>query len=159
MRYEADQAADGAGRSDAAEMTDKAVRSRPEGFFPARRGGRIDHAHHAGGAKRALIETVFEWSSNAIRRGGSAAGGGQARTRSLIVVPRNHSHVFTDRGYPSRGNNIPRPGARGAGQGWRRARQLARQPGSFPYTTLGYQQRPGCAAVGRPDLTVSAPRT
>lgn len=153
VQYEADKAADGAGEPTLTEMTDKAVRmllADPKGFFLHVEGGRIDHAHHAGNAKRALIETVE--FSNAIRRTVDLLQAAGKLDETLIVVTADHSHVFTIAGYPSRGNNIlglvrEVPAKDGDA--------LANSPDSkgLPYTTLGYHNGPGVRSGGRPDLT------
>ncbi len=62
--------------------------------------GRIDHAHHAGNAYRALTDTVE--LSNAVRK---ALEKTNAKD-TLIVVTADHSHTFTIAGYPERGNPI-----------------------------------------------------
>jgi alkaline phosphatase len=63
-------------------------------------GGRIDHAHHAGNAYRALTETIE--LSNAVR----AASQKVNLDETLIIVTADHSHTFNMLGYPARGNNI-----------------------------------------------------
>jgi alkaline phosphatase len=59
-------------------------------------GGRIDHAHHAGNAWRALTdaEELDRAVGEAIRR--------VALGNTLIIVTADHSHVFTMAGYPLR---------------------------------------------------------
>ena len=62
--------------------------------------GRIDQAHHAGNAYRALRDTVE--LSNAVR----AATAKIDLDDTLIIVTADHSHTLTMMGYPARGNNI-----------------------------------------------------
>ena len=153
VQYEADKGADGAGEPSLTQMTDKSVRmllKDPKGFFLHVEGGRIDHAHHAGNAKRALLETIE--FSNAIRRTVELLQAAGKLDETLIIVSADHSHVFTIAGYPSRGNNIlglvrEVPGKDGDG--------LANTPDAngLPYTTLGYQNGPGVRVGGRPNLT------
>lgn len=154
VQYEADKAKDGAGEPTLTEMTDKALRllmKDRHGFFLHVEGGRIDHAHHAGNAKRALIETIE--FSNAIRRTVEVLRAAGQLDDTLIVVSADHSHVFTIAGYPSRGNNIlglvrEVPAKDGA--------PMSNTPDAngLPYTTLGYQNGPGHrGAAGRPNLT------
>lgn len=153
VQYEADKAADGAGEPSLTQMTDKSVRmllKDPKGFFLHVEGGRIDHAHHAGNAKRALIETIE--FSNAIRRTVELLQAAGKLDETLIIVSADHSHVFTIAGYPSRGNNIlglvrDVPSKDGD--------PLANSPDSngLPYTTLGYANGPGVRVGGRPNLT------
>ncbi len=153
VQYEADKALDGAGEPTLTDMTDKSVRllmKDPKGFFLHVEGGRIDHAHHAGNAKRALIETIE--FSNAIRRTVSLLEAAGKLDETLIIVTADHSHVFTIAGYPSRGNNIlglvrDVPAKDGD------ALANSADKGGLPYTTLGYQNGPGVRVGGRPNLT------
>ena len=153
VQYEADKASDGAGEPTLTEMTDKAVRlllKDPKGFFLHVEGGRIDHAHHAGNAKRALIETIE--FSNAIRRTMDLLKAANKLDETLIIVTADHSHTFTIAGYPSRGNNIlglvrEVPSKDGA------ALANSLDSSGLPYTTLGYQNGPGVRVGGRPNLT------
>ncbi|CRK91906.1 CLUMA_CG005526, isoform A [Clunio marinus] len=95
-----------------------------KGYILFIEGGKIDHGHHFGLAKKALDETIeFEKAVEL------------ARTRTseddtLIVVTADHSHSFTVSGYASRGNNIL-----GLNDGMKSS-------DGFPYTTLGYENGP-----------------
>lgn len=63
-------------------------------------GGRIDHGHHEGMAKRALMEAVeFD---HAISKAGSLTD----EADTLTVVTADHSHVFSFGGYLLRGTSI-----------------------------------------------------
>jgi alkaline phosphatase len=145
VQYEADKATDGAGEPTLTEMKDR------KGFVLHVEGGRIDHAHHAGNAKRALIETIE--FSNAIRRTVEMLRHTGQLDDTLIIVSADHSHVFTIAGYPSRGNNIlglvrEVPGKDGA------ALANSSDANGLPYTTLGYQNGPGYRGpAARPNLT------
>ncbi|MEP7311406.1 MAG: alkaline phosphatase [Pseudomonadota bacterium] len=138
MRYEADRAQDGAGEPHLAEMTAKAIqilqRNR-KGYFLMVEGGRIDHAHHAGNAYRALTETIA--FSDAVRAATRIA----SPDDTLILVTADHSHVFTMAGYPARGNPIlglvKSPDAK----------DYARDVDGHPYTTLSYANGPGYALL------------
>jgi alkaline phosphatase len=149
VQYEADKAIDGAGEPTLTEMTAKSLamlKKEPKGFFLHVEGGRIDHAHHAGNAKRALIETIE--FANAVRYAVEHTD----PANTLIIVTADHSHTFTLAGYPSRGNPIlglvrEVPGADGA------ALQNSSDANGLPYTTLGYANGPGYRAGGRPNLT------
>jgi alkaline phosphatase len=107
-------------------------------------GGRIDHAHHDGNARRALVDTIA--FSDAVRVADELAG-----DDTLVLVTADHSHVLTFAGYPARGNPILGK-VRAAGQD-----ADARDRLGLPYTTLGYGNGPGyvapTAAAPRPDLT------
>ncbi|NWW10707.1 PPBI1 phosphatase, partial [Oreocharis arfaki] len=91
------------------EMTEKAVRilrRNPNGFFlfgdghiPCA-GGRIDHGHHSGRAKQALMEAVM------LDRAVARAGELTSPADTLTVVTADHSHVFTFGGSTPRGNSI-----------------------------------------------------
>jgi len=137
MRYEADRAQDVAGEPSLAEMTTKAIellRGNRKGYFLMVEGGRIDHAHHAGNAYRALTDTIA--FSDAVREAVKAAD-----RDTLILVTADHSHVLTISGYPERGNPIlglvKSPGAT--------APALAAD--RKPYTTLSYANGPGFALI------------
>lgn len=103
MEYEYDRKSDQGGEPSLSQMTVKAVellaaacRNRRNGYFLMVESGRIDHAHHAGNAFRALTDTEeFDRAiAEAIKR---------VNLRdTLIIVTADHSHVFTMAGYPVR---------------------------------------------------------
>lgn len=137
MQYEADRARDGAGEPSIAEMTAKAIEilsQNEKGFVLMVEGGRVDHAHHAGNAARALIDTV------AVAEAVRVAYGMVDPSETLIILTADHSHTMTFAGYPVRGNPIL--GIAGVADD------------GLPYTTLGYANGPG-AKLGEPraDLT------
>ena len=134
MKYETDRMTDVAGEPSLSEMTSKAIdilAKNPTGFFLMVESGRIDHAHHAGNAYRALTEVIE--LSNAVKVA-------QEKTdprNTLIIVTADHSHTLTISGYPKRGNPIL---------------GLVIEPGKdtpakdllgLPYTTLNYANGPG----------------
>jgi alkaline phosphatase len=126
-------------------MTAKSIdilqaRNGNKGYFLMVEAGRVDHAHHAGNASRALVDTVA--LSDAVR----AAMRKSSTEDTLIIVTADHSHTFTIAGYPDRGNNIlGKVVTDGA---------LALDANGKPYTTLGYVNGPGYrGAAARPDLT------
>lgn len=153
-QYEADRVNDKAGEPSLTEMTEKAVKMLQQdrnGFFLHVEGGRIDHAHHAGNARRALLDTIE--FARAVKKAYEMTD----PRDTLIVVTADHSHTFTIAGYPHRGNNIlgvvkevpdvdgdlPVPAVDKLG---------------LPYTTLSYANGPGwwdAIAKGqkRPDLS------
>lgn len=152
MAYEADRARDPAGEPSLAEMTAAAIKrlsQDADGYVLMVEGGRIDHAHHGGEARRALTDTVA--FDDAIR----AALDLTSRDDTLILVTADHSHVLSIAGYPARNNPIlglvqgPDSGE-GAG---------AIADDGKPYTTLGYMNGPGsifargATPTERPDLT------
>lgn len=149
VQYEADRAKDTAGEPSLTEMTEKSIellKKNQSGFFLHVEGGRIDHAHHAGNAKRALIDTIE--LAKAVKKAYEMTDPND----TLILVTADHSHVFTIAGYPHRGNdilglakevpsvdgNVPTPSKAGDG---------------MPYTTLGYQNGPGAVSGTRADLS------
>ena len=138
MQYEADRAADGAGEPSLADMTAKAIQvlsKNRRGFYMMVEGGRIDHAHHAGNAYRALTDAVA--LSNAV----ATAMRMTNREDTLILVTADHSHVFTIAGYPERGNPIlglvMAPGAT----------EFTKDYKGRPYTTVSYANGPGYASL------------
>jgi len=146
VQYEADRANDPAGEPSLAEMSTLAVdvlAKNRNGYFLMVEGGRIDHAHHAGNAYRALTDTIA--FSDAIRAVAAKVG-----PDTLIVVSADHSHVFTIAGYPVRGNPIlglvTEPSVvLGATTTALNTASLNTPNDSLnlPYTTLGYANGPG----------------
>ena len=132
MRYEADRNSDAAGEPSLAEMTGKAIsilQKNRKGFYLMVEAGRIDHAHHAGNAYRALTDTVA--LSEAVKKAREMT----KDKNTLILVTADHSHVFTIAGYPSRGNPIL---GKTAVDGTTLKDALG-----LPYTTLSYANGPG----------------
>ena len=114
-------------------MTKKALgilSTHKKGYFLMVESGRIDHAHHANNAYRALEDTVaFE---QAVRY----AMDHTDPKETLIIVTADHSHVFTMAGYPARGQPILGLVRGQNGEAHRDALGL-------PYTTLSYANGPG----------------
>lgn len=167
LHFEHDRAQDDPGEPTLAELTREAIQrlqDRPEGYVLVVEGGRIDHAHHAGNAMRALTDTI------ALAEAVQAAVELTDESDTLVLVTADHGHTLTFAGYPSRGNpildkvhNHDRDGQR----------VLARDGLGLPYTTLGYANGPGYRGLdaagndityydapadftprsGRPDLT------
>jgi alkaline phosphatase len=138
MQYEADRAGDIAGEPSLSEMTAKAIevlKKSRKGYYLMVEGGRIDHAHHAGNAYRALTDAIA--LSEAVR---TAAALTDAKD-TLILVTADHSHVLTIAGYPARGNPIlglvKAPGATGP----------TLDANGRPYTTLSYANGQGFAII------------
>ncbi|MCK9467839.1 MAG: alkaline phosphatase [Porticoccaceae bacterium] len=140
MHYEADREEHGDEPS-LAEMTALAIDrlSRQEqGYFLMVEGGRIDHAHHAGNAYRALSD------GQAFAAAVQTALDRVDTDETLIIVTADHSHVLTMAGYPARGNPI---------LGHVKSVDASGEPVSdpyqaldgLPYTTLSYANGPGHA--------------
>jgi alkaline phosphatase len=140
MQYEVDRAQDPAGEPSLTEMTRTAIgllrRRSSKGFFLLVEGGRIDHAHHAGNAYRALHETIA--FSDAVR----AALDTTSAADTLIVVTADHGHVFEIGGYPVRGNPILGKVRSYAPNGEPEAGYSLDLDG-LPFTTLSYANGPG----------------
>lgn len=154
LQYEADRAGDKAGEPSLTEMTEKSIKmleKNVKGYFLHVEGGRIDHAHHAGNAKRALLDTIE--MAKAVQKAYEMTD----PRETLIIVTADHSHTFTMAGYPHRGNDIlglvaDVPEVDGD------APVLTKDKLGLPYTTLGYANGPGWHdAIGtgmkRPDLS------
>ncbi len=142
MQYEADRANDGAGEPSLAEMTELAITRLAhggQGFVLLVEGGRIDHAHHAGNAYRALTDAAA--LDAAVARALELGD----LDETLIVTTADHSHTLTMGGYPGRGNPILGVVASGDAE-------PARAGDGKAYTTLGYINGPGARHPGeRPD--------
>ncbi len=145
MEYEVDRALDAGKEPSLADMTAKSIdvlkaRGGDKGYFLMVEGGRVDHAHHAGNASRALNDAIA--LSDAVL----AATRRTTPSDTLIIVTADHSHTFTIAGYPDRGNDIL---GKVVTDG-----VLALDSSGKPYTTLGYVNGPGYRGpAARPDLT------
>lgn len=141
MKYEADRSNDGAGEPSLTDMTEKSLeilKKNRSGYFLMVEGGRIDHAHHAGNAQRALLDAIE--LSKAVKKAYEMTN----PKDTLIIVTADHSHTFTIAGYPHRGNPILGLTAAVPNiDGQTPAPSLASD--SLPYTTLGYANGPGAS--------------
>jgi alkaline phosphatase len=138
MEFEADRAKDKGGEPALADMVEKAIRKlsrNRKGFVLYVEGGRIDHAHHAGNAYRALVDTAA--LDAAVARALSMVD----LNDTLIVSTADHSHTLTIAGYPERGNPILDTVRVGGKETLDKAGR--------PYTTLGYANGPGAVAGGK----------
>jgi alkaline phosphatase len=139
MEYEADRATDTGGEPSLADMTELAISvlsKNKNGYFLHVEAGRIDHAHHAGNAYRALTDTLA--LADAVKRAVQMSNMNQ----TLIVVTADHGHVFTIGGYPTRGNPILGK-VRSNLDGGVVNPDFDLDMLGLPYTTLGYQNGPG----------------
>lgn len=156
MKYELDRPGDGAGEPSLEEMTRWAVerlaRNR-RGFILIVEAGRVDHAHHAGNAKRALSDA---------QEFAEAVAAADALTRdadTLIIVTADHGHTMSLGGYGRKGGDIL-----GLAEiiGEDGAPKLLLASDRKPYTTLLYANGPGAVfygapvSVGRPALASEA---
>ncbi|ABV86471.1 alkaline phosphatase [Shewanella pealeana] len=142
MEYELDRTTDGVtGEPSLAEMTAKSIdilQKNDKGFVLIIEAGRIDHAHHAGNAARALHDTIA--LSEAVR----VAMEKTSEKDTLLMVTADHSHVFTIAGYPTRGNPILGL-VKGNGADGQPAVTNATDANGLPYTTVGYANGLGYA--------------
>jgi alkaline phosphatase len=144
MHFEADREALGGDEPSLAEMTAVAIdrlSRNDEGYFLMVEGGRIDHAHHAGNAYRALSD------GQAFARAVQVALDKVDSDETLLIVTADHSHVLTIAGYPTRGNPIL---GQVVGNDERGEPEDEPYPAldGLPYTTLGYGNGPGHAVLG-----------
>lgn len=146
MQYEADRAADRGGEPSLAEMTAKAIdilSKDKDGYFLMIEAGRIDHAHHAGNAARALVDT------QALSRAVETAISKTSEQETLVIVTADHGHTLSFQGYPARGTPIlglatPIVG----GEGGESDGTYALAGDKKPYTTLAYANGPGSVFAG-----------
>ncbi len=139
MQYEFDRGSDPAGEPSLSEMVTKTIgilkaRS-PNGFLLVVESGRIDHAHHANNAWRALTDTI-EFS-----RAIESAVKQVDLDETLIIVTADHAHALTFDGYGARGNPIMGYAVR-PGDGPSEERTM-RDHEDQPMTVLNYANGPG----------------
>ena len=155
MKYETDRESDAAGEPSLVEMTKKAIeilRQDKDGYFLMIEGGRIDHAHHAGNAARALKD------AQALSQAVAAAREMTSENDTLIIVTADHGHTLSFAGYPRKGSNILGLSTAIAGES-DSPDEFARGADGKRYTTLGYANGPGSILEGqkkageRPDPT------
>lgn len=139
MQFEADRGDDVGGEPSLAAMTEKAIRilqQKREGYFLYVEAGRVDHAHHAGNAYRALHDVV------ALAGAVKMAVAMTDAEETLIIVTADHSHTFVMGGYPTKGNPILGKVVENDQHGEPRT-DAARASDDKPYTTVGYYSGPG----------------
>ncbi|MCZ4336318.1 alkaline phosphatase [Shewanella colwelliana] len=144
MEYDYDRVTSGVkGEPSLAEMTAKSIdilRKNNKGFVLIVEAGRIDHAHHAGNAARALHDTIA--LSEAVR----VAMEKTSASDTLLMVTADHSHVFTIAGYPTRGNPILGLVKSNDANGVPTVTNSTDANG-MPYTTVGYANGLGFASL------------
>ncbi len=152
MQFNYDRPNDKGGEPSLTEMTTKAIdilSKNKKGFFLMVEAGRIDHAHHAGNAFRALTDTIE--LSNAVR----AATQKVNLDETLIIVTADHSHTFNMVGYPVRGNNILGL-VREVDDNGNPETAYKKDALGLPFTTLSYTN--GRGFVGATDLLAEGPK-
>ena len=140
MKYEADRLTDKAGEPSLAEMTETAITllsQDRDGYFLMVEAGRVDHAHHAGNAARALkdVQAYSEAVAKALAMTNAKD--------TLIVVTADHGHTIAFQGYPSKGNNIL-----GLADSVYDVSGYKNALDKKPYTTLVYANGPGSVFSG-----------
>lgn len=139
MTYMADRKGDNK-EPTLSQMTAKAIellqRRSAQGYYLLVEGGRIDHAHHAGQAGRALMEA--QEFSKAVQ---TALDRVDLRD-TLILVTADHAHTMTMAGYPGRGNDILGVVHKPTSDGGLQEEPVLVTDGK-PYTTLAYANGPG----------------
>ncbi len=134
MQYELDRKDDPAGEPSLADLTRAAItrlQQDKDGFVLMVEGGRVDHAHHAGNAARALGDALA--FDDAI----AAALDMTSDEDTLVIVTADHSHTMTIAGYSRRGNPILGLSSMGI--------EPNKAADGKPYTTLGYANGPGAS--------------
>ncbi len=150
MQYAHDRPGDAAGEPSLADMVSAAIarlKRSEQGFLLVVEAGRIDHAHHANNAYRALTDTI------ALSEAVAAARAATSSDDTLILVTADHSHVLSFAGYSHRGNPIlgkvtDRTGSDDV--------SVKRDLTGRVFTTLGYLNGPGYAAAS--DLQPEGPK-
>jgi alkaline phosphatase len=166
MEYEADRQSDVGGEPSLTELSLAAIEllghDQGPGYFLMIESGRIDHAHHAGNAYRALRDT--EELDRAVGATLKAVDTGE----TLVLVTADHSHVFTLGGYPLRAPEELGYAVRSAPEAWGAGphNQIlglvydvdaegnvvrSTDAAGVPYTALGYHNGPGYRGAGRVD--------
>ena len=141
MQYEHDRTGDAAGEPSLAEMVAAAItrlQREPQGYVLVVEGGRIDHAHHAGNAYRALTDTI------ALSQAVDVARSATSIDDTLIVVTADHSHVLSFAGYSHRGNPIL---GKVTDRHGNRDLPFKRDASGREFTTLSYANGPGYAGA------------
>jgi alkaline phosphatase len=158
MHFEHDRGQDKAGEPSLGDMTRAAIARlsrNPNGYVLLVEGGRIDHAHHAGNAYRALTDTL------ALAEAVHAADSLTSTDDTLILVTADHAHTLTFVGYPARGNPILGKVRDSGGEGSGKAGEFAHDATGLPYTTLTYANGPGYtgASAQQPEGSKHYPHT
>lgn len=139
MQYDADRAEDKGGEPSLSSMTVKAIKilqQKKKGYFLYVEAGRVDHAHHAGNAYRALTDSVA--LAKAVKKAVEMTN----PEDTLIIVTADHSHTFIMGGYPTRGNPILGKVIKNKRNG-EPEEDFDRADDNKPYTTLGYYSGSG----------------
>jgi alkaline phosphatase len=155
MSYAYDRASEEATEPSLPDMTAAAIellqkQSGDKGFFLMIEAGRIDHAHHAGNAYRALHDTLE--MSDAVQTVLDMTNAAD----TLIIVTADHSHSLTIGGYATRGNPILGTVVGNDGQGHAHT-EVRLADDSLPFTTLGYRDGLGFAEDAGGDMRYTQP--
>lgn len=162
MMFEADRTRTAPSEPSLAEMTAKALHllinktnnsvinktnNSDQGFVLLVEAGRIDHAHHANNAYRALED------GRAYAAAVATAISMTNEQDTLIIATADHSHALTMAGYPGRGNPIlglvSRPSTSGPAKNSSQTNMLSLD--GNPFTTLSYANGPSAQQPPSPD--------
>jgi len=153
MQFEADRHSYEGAEPSLEQMTEKALRilqKKEKGYFLYVEGARIDHAHHAGNAYRALTDTI------ALAKAVEKAVEMTNAQDTLIIVTADHSHVFTLGGKATRGNPVLGKVVQNKSNGEPKSKEdFALSLDGKPFTALGYFSGRG-AEINQPRRDLSA---
>lgn len=138
LEFEADRITNADGQPSLTAMVETAISmlQKNKRFLLIVESGRIDHAHHAGNAYRALEEAVeFD---NAVAKAMELVDS----EKTLMIVTADHSHTMTLAGYPTRGNPIL-GFVKGNDSAGNPEQKVTLAKDNNPYTTLSYANGPG----------------
>ena len=128
----------------ALQVLQQQTRGSDQGYVLIIEGARIDHAHHAGNAYRALTDAIE------MAKAVDFADRMTNDADTLIVVTADHSHTLSFAGYPDRGNNI---------LGLAKYKGIStKADDGAPYTTLGYANGMGASTLPPQQTTTDTPR-
>lgn len=140
MQYEMDRSASSEiNEPSLAQMTAKSIdilSRNKKGYVLMVEGGRVDHAHHAGNAARALSDA--QAFSQAVARAVEMTN----PKDTLIIVTADHGHTLALQGYPVKGNDILGL-VKSAYEPFNNKEGFARGSDNKPYPTLTYANGPG----------------
>ncbi len=155
MEYEADRAEDD--EPSLAEMTKAAIEylsSNENGYYLEIEAGRVDHANHAGNAKRTMIDGMA--FADAVAMADELTDDAD----TLIIVTADHEHSIAFNGYCGRGTPIEGLCYDVAKTGEMHSDELVLADDGKPYTVVGYLNGAGSVLTkgeGENDYSGSRP--
>ncbi|WP_236638354.1 alkaline phosphatase [Mangrovicoccus ximenensis] len=137
-----------------ADMTRKAIEvlsQNENGFYLEIEAGRVDHANHAGNAKRAMTDGKLFADAIAL------ADELTDDEDTLIIVTADHEHAIAMNGYCGRGTPIDGLCYDVAKEGIMHSDELVKASDGKPYTVVGYLNGVGSVIAEQADGTFAAP--